>query len=135
MLIQLFQGWELKSKLWAAQNNKIPFIDKTSRIIRMRFFLSFTYDKSREIMEAFSAMLGSPASGFGKDISGIPESNRHLNLGKVAYCHYTNPALNTEFLSGFCVEPDTSSLELVYRAQSSNAIVKEGYLRVNPSSL
>ena len=25
-------------------------------------------------------------------LSGIPESNRRHHLGKVAYCHYTNPA-------------------------------------------
>ncbi len=24
--------------------------------------------------------------------SGIPESNRHFQLGKLTYCHYTNPA-------------------------------------------
>src|SRR3989338_10997835 len=27
------------------------------------------------------------------DLSGIPESNWHLHLGKVTYYHYTNPAL------------------------------------------
>lgn len=32
-------------------------------------------------------------------LSGIRESNSRLNLGKVAYCHYTNPAFSISFLN------------------------------------
>ena len=36
---------------------------------------------------------GEPRSSFSeKFLSGIRESNSHLYLGKVMYCHYTNPA-------------------------------------------
>ena len=41
-----------------------------------------------------------PAAKYDFDLSGIPESDRRLNLGKVAYCHYTNPAYMSYFAAG-----------------------------------
>jgi hypothetical protein len=35
----------------------------------------------------------------GKEWSGLSESNRHLNLGKVPYYHYTKAALPTFFIT------------------------------------
>jgi hypothetical protein len=34
--------------------------------------------------------------------SGLSESNRHLNLGKVPYYHYTKAASNSSFIARFC---------------------------------
>src|SRR3989344_5280255 len=80
---------------YAMEISKIRIADsvKNPRLVTALFQSNMYWSRRRESNSRLAvyetATLPLSYSGL---VSGIPESNRRLFLGKEAYCHYTNPA-------------------------------------------